>query len=56
MDLKGVFTTGSDGCHFKNRSNVLATPMNPKRGDDHFRKWEYWDYKRFYMVHYTGKL
>jgi len=43
----------NDGNVIKKRSKVLATPID-SHGDTRFRRWEFWGYHSYYIVHYTG--
>ena len=32
---------------------LIVKPLPQKEGDDRFRKWEYWGYKSYFILHYT---
>lgn len=52
---KGVYTIKCFGQEIKKRSNAVDSEiLSQKEGDDRFRRWEYWGYKCYFLLHYTG--
>uniref|UniRef100_A0A1X7VBC5 Uncharacterized protein n=1 Tax=Amphimedon queenslandica TaxID=400682 RepID=A0A1X7VBC5_AMPQE len=54
---KGVIDAKcSDGTTLKKRSNYIDREGLPRnKGDDPFRRWEFWGYGSSFILHYTGK-
>lgn len=53
---KGLYDVISSTVTLKKRSNVVDSKQcsDRKQGNDQFHRWEYWGYKDFFMLHYTG--
>ena len=43
------------GYDIKKRSNAVDdASLVSRQGDSRFRRWEYWGYESYYILHYTG--
>uniref|UniRef100_A0A1X7T231 SWIM-type domain-containing protein n=1 Tax=Amphimedon queenslandica TaxID=400682 RepID=A0A1X7T231_AMPQE len=53
---KGVFAVKcSNGLELTKRSNYIDRADLPRnKGDERFRRWEFWGYKNLFVLHYTG--
>lgn len=53
---KGVFNVKcSDGTTLSKRSNYIDSDDLPRaQGDNRFRRWEFWGYSSYFVLHYTG--
>ena len=50
-----MYTLKSDQYTLKKRSNAVDSASLPVgEGDMNFRRWEYWGFGSFFVLHYTG--